>query len=92
LFGTILGVGLQQLFPILLGDFLPVNVSFAVIPSVVLLGLTIGIIMSVVFSLYPLISTWFVTPNQVLRAQETAGKKKKILGLIQKFLQNLGKK
>lgn len=82
LFGTILGVGLQQLFPILLGDFLPVNVSFAVIPSVVLLGLTIGIIMSVVFSLYPLISTWFVTPNQVLRAQETAGKKKKILGFI----------
>ncbi len=82
LWGTLLGVGLQQLFPILLQDFLPVNVDFAIIPEVVFLGLTLGIIMSVVFSLYPLISTWFVTPNQVLRAQDTSNKKTRILAFI----------
>lgn len=82
LWGTVLGVGLQQLFPILLQDFLPVDVDFSVIPSVVALGLTIGVIMSVVFSLYPLISTWFVTPNQVLRAQDTSNRKTKVLAFI----------
>lgn len=80
--GTLLGVGLQQLFPVLLQDFLPVNVDFLIIPEVIILGLTLGVIMSLVFSLYPLISTWFVTPNQVLRAQETSNRKTKILAFI----------
>lgn len=80
--GTLLGIGLQQIFPILLGDFLPVNVDFFIMPRVIFLGLGLGVIMSVVFSLYPLISTWFVTPNQVLRAQGLSNNKTKILGFI----------
>ena len=82
LLGTLLGIGFQQFFPILLGDFLPVDVSFAIIPKVAILGLTIGVIMSVIFSLYPLLSTWFVTPNEVLRNQETNLEKNKKLSFI----------
>lgn len=77
--GTILGVLLQQLFPLLLNEFLPVSVDFTIMPGVIGLGISIGVIMSVVFSLFPLISTWFVTPNEVLRSQTTSNKKTKIL-------------
>lgn len=80
--GTILGLLLQQIFPLLLQGFLPVEVSFFISPSVIGLGIGLGVVMSVVFSLYPLISTWFVTPNQVLRAQNTSNNKTKILGYI----------
>lgn len=80
--GTILGVGLQQLFPLLLNEFLPVSVDFTIMPEVIGLGISIGVIMSVVFSLFPLISTWFVTPNEVLRSQTTSNKKTKILAFI----------
>ena len=82
LIGTALGLFLQQIFPILLKGFLPVGVSFFISLKVIALGIGLGVIMSVVFSLYPLISTWFVTPNQVLRAQETDNKNNKILGYI----------
>jgi putative ABC transport system permease protein len=80
--GTGLGVALQQLFPVLLQDFLPVNVHFSINYDVIGLGLLLGVIMSIVFSLYPLISTWFVTPNEVLRAQENTNSKTKVLAFI----------
>jgi putative ABC transport system permease protein len=82
LLGTALGIGLQQIFPILLADFLPVDVSFFILPRIIFLGLSLGVIMSVVFSLHPLLCTWFVTPNQVLRTQGLSNKKTKMLGLI----------
>jgi putative ABC transport system permease protein len=82
LLGTALGLFLQQMFPLLLKEFLPVGVSFFISPKVIGLGIGLGVVMSVVFSLYPLISTWFVTPNQVLRAQEADNKNTKILGYI----------
>jgi len=82
LLGTTLGIVLQQIFPILLVDFLPVDVSFSILPRIIFLGISLGVIMSVVFSLYPLLCTWFVTPNQVLRAQGLSNKKTKTLGLI----------
>lgn len=80
--GTGLGVALQQLFPILLQDFLPVNVQFSINYDVIGLGLLLGVMMSIVFSLYPLISTWFVTPNEVLRAQVKTNYKIRVLAFI----------
>ena len=80
--GTGLGVTLQQLFPILLQDFLPVNVQFSINYNVIGLGLLLGVMMSIVFSLYPLISTWFVTPNEVLRAQVKTNYKIRVLAFI----------
>ncbi len=70
LLGTLLGVSLQQLFPLILEDFLPfeVQISFSIQP--VLLGILLGVFMSVLFALTPLLSTWYVSPLQVLRIQE----------------------
>ncbi len=70
LLGTLIGVSLQQLFPLILEDFLPfeVQISFSIQP--VLLGLLLGVFMSVLFALTPLLSTWYVSPLQVLRIQE----------------------
>ena len=70
LLGSLIGVSLQQLFPLILEDFLPfeVQISFSIQP--VLLGLLLGVFMSVLFALTPLLSTWYVSPLQVLRIQE----------------------
>lgn len=80
--GTTIGIALQELFPLLMADFLPVDISFRILPEVIALGIGLGVIMSVTFSLYPLLSTWFVTPNQVLRAQNTSNKNTRLLAFI----------
>ena len=70
LIGTLIGLLLQQTFPLILQDFLPfkVVISFSLQP--VLMGLILGLSMSVLFALSPLITTWYVSPLQVLRVQE----------------------
>ena len=67
--GTVLGLFLQQLFPILLEDLLPVDVQIKISTEVILLGPLLGILMSVLFALYPLMSTLYVSPLQALRVQ-----------------------
>ena len=71
LVGSLIGFGLQQFFPILIQGFLPfkIDITFSFTP--VLLGLLLGLIMSVLFALAPLLSTWYVSPLQVLRVQES---------------------
>ncbi|QCX02362.1 FtsX-like permease family protein [Aggregatimonas sangjinii] len=68
--GTVLGLLLQQSFPLILQDFLPfeVIISFSIQP--IIMGLLLGVGMSVLFALSPLLSTWYVSPLQVLRIQE----------------------
>ncbi|MGB6153839.1 MAG: FtsX-like permease family protein [Pricia sp.] len=77
LVGTLTGLLIQQSFPLLLQGFLPfeVQISYAVGPIV--MGLLLGLFMSVLFSLSPLLSTWYVSPLQVLRIQETETQKSK---------------
>ena len=67
--GTVLGLFLQQLFPLLLEDLLPVDVQLKISAEVILLGPLLGILMSVLFALYPLMSTLYVSPLQALRVQ-----------------------
>ncbi|WP_224488076.1 ABC transporter permease [Robertkochia flava] len=71
--GGIIGVGvgllLQQFFPYFLGDLLPVNLSLSVSVPAVVSGLLLGVIMSVLFALYPLLTTLGVSPLQTLRKQ-----------------------
>ncbi len=67
LFGIMFGYVLQQLFPILLGDLLPVDVNITLSFQSVLLGLSLGTAMSVLFALYPLMKTLYVSPLQTLR-------------------------
>ncbi len=86
--GTLLGVGLQQAFPLILQEFLPfmVEITTAVQPMVI--GLLLGLFMSVLFALLPLLSTWYVSPLEVLRVQENSPKEIKraaifvLLGII----------
>jgi putative ABC transport system permease protein len=70
LIGTALGVGLQQSFPLIIQEFLPfsVDISFSIQP--IIMGLLLGVFMSVLFALLPLLNTWYVSPLEVLRIQE----------------------
>lgn len=66
--GAFLGVGIQQLIPVLFSDLLPLEVSFGVSWISVVQGIALGSVVSVLFSMLPLISVRFVPPLAVLRA------------------------
>ena len=68
--GTLAGIGLQQTFPLLLQEFLPFSVEIAITPQPIIMGLLLGFFMSVLFALFPLLATWYVSPLEVLRIQE----------------------
>jgi len=68
--GTLLGVGLQQTFPLLLQEFLPFSVTITTATQPMVMGVLLGVFMSVLFALIPLLSTWYVSPLEVLRVQE----------------------
>ncbi len=91
LFGSILGIGLQELFPYLLSDMLPFDIETTIYPGSFLLGIVLGIFMSVMFALIPLLSTWYVSPLRVLRIDESANEKSRkanfiVAGIILVFL------
>jgi len=75
--GTVFGVVLQHLFPWLLADLLPVKVEITLAWSVIILGIALGVIMSVLFALYPLIGTLYVSPLQALRVTNDVNAKSK---------------
>lgn len=73
--GTAIGLLLQQTFPLILHEFLPFTVEISTSYPAIFVGLLLGVSMSVLFALSPLVHTWFVSPLQVLRVQEDTGKK-----------------
>jgi putative ABC transport system permease protein len=66
--GAFLGVAIQQLIPVLFGNLLPVEVSLGISWRSVLQGIALGAIVSVLFSMLPLLAIRFVPPLTVLRA------------------------
>lgn len=72
LMGSLIGVGLQQLFPYLLKDFLPFTVEISITATPMIIGVCLGLFMSVLFALLPLLRTWYVSPLEVLRVDEQA--------------------
>ena len=91
LLGSLLGVILQELFPYVLSDMLPFDIETTIYPESVLIGILLGIFMSVMFALIPLLSTWYVSPLRVLRIEETTNKKSIkasliVIGLILIFM------
>jgi putative ABC transport system permease protein len=70
LVGSFIGVGLQILFPYILQDFLPFTVEISISLQPILIGVFLGLFMSVLFALLPLIRTWYVSPLEVLRVNE----------------------
>jgi len=68
--GCLLGVGLQQVFPLLLKEFLPVEVAISLSWQSIALGLSLGVVMSVMFAMIPLLGIWYVSPLQALRISD----------------------
>ncbi len=68
--GTLGGILLQELFPLLIRDFLPFELEISLVPQAIFLGLLLGITLSVLFAMLPLLNTWFVSSLQVLRVKD----------------------
>jgi putative ABC transport system permease protein len=72
--GAALGVGVQQIVPLVFKDFVPVELQFGISWSAVIEGLLLGIVVSILFTVLPLISVRFVPPLTVLRTDFEGGK------------------
>jgi putative ABC transport system permease protein len=68
LLGAAVGVVIQQAVPLVFKDFIPVELHFTVSWEAVWEGLILGAIVSVIFTILPLVSVRFVPPLAVLRA------------------------
>ena len=76
--GSTIGTSLQFAFPYILQDFLPFNVDISISFQPIIIGVTLGILMSVLFALLPLLGTWYISPLEVLRgAKDNLQKPKK---------------
>jgi len=84
--GSTIGVILQYAFPYILQDFLPFDVSISISIQPILLGCSLGILMSVLFALLPLLGTWYVSPLEVLRDSDDNIKKPKRARAIVLFI------
>lgn len=66
--GALLGVAIHQIIPIVFKDFLPVELQMGLSWRAVGEGILLGTIVSVLFSILPLVAVRFVPPLTVLRA------------------------
>ena len=65
--GSAIGVGLQAFVPQLLADFLPFEMAFALSWSAIGLGLAVGVGVTFLFALWPLLEVRGVSPMRALR-------------------------
>jgi putative ABC transport system permease protein len=65
--GATLGIVIQQFLPFMIKDFLPVKITTAISWTAVLQGMALGIIISVLFALLPLLSIRKISPLNALR-------------------------
>ena len=68
--GSSIGIGLQYGFPYILKEFLPFDVQISISSQPLIIGVTLGVLMSVLFALLPLLGTWYVSPLEVLRGTD----------------------
>ncbi len=65
--GAVLGIVIQQFLPFIIKDFLPVKITTAISWTAILQGMALGIIISVLFALLPLLSIRKISPLNALR-------------------------
>lgn len=66
--GAVAGVAIQQIIPLFIKDMIPFEVGFSVSWQSLLLGFVLGTIVSLLFSILPLVNVRFVPPLTVLRS------------------------
>ncbi len=74
LLGAALGVGIHQVIPYAFQEYIPLKLDFAISIRAILEGVVLGAIVSILFTLLPLLSVRFVPPLTVLRADFDSGK------------------
>lgn len=72
LVGAALGLGIQQLLPLLFKDLLPVDVQVAISPKAIGIGILLGVWVAFVFALIPLLGVRRVSPLVTLRRTDEA--------------------
>ncbi|HLZ15818.1 MAG TPA: FtsX-like permease family protein, partial [Cyclobacteriaceae bacterium] len=85
LIGAMLGVAIHQLIPIAFKEYLPGNVEFFISFRAIAEGVLIGITVSILFTVLPLVSVRFVPPLTVLRADFIPGRifsKTRIMAIV----------
>ena len=65
--GAFFGTIIQQFLPLVLKDLLPVAIDTAISPKAIGQGITVGIIISALFALLPLVSIRNISPLNTLR-------------------------
>lgn len=65
--GAALGIGVQALLPIVVENFLPLDVAFQLEPAAIAAGVAIGLGVAVLFALLPLLRIKDVAPLRALR-------------------------
>lgn len=70
--GVLLGIGIQFALPMVMKNFLPVDVSVALDGRAISMGLAIGVWVALVFALRPLLALRRVSPLQALRRDTAA--------------------
>lgn len=68
--GSAVGIAIQQAIPLVFKDFMPVELHFTVSWEAVLEGLILGAVVSVLFTILPLVTVRFVPPLSVLRSDQ----------------------
>jgi len=66
--GSLLGLFIQQFLPAVMKDFLPIEITARVSFPAILQGIATGLIVSVIFSILPLLAVRKVSPLNTLRA------------------------
>jgi putative ABC transport system permease protein len=72
--GALVGAAIHQLIPIAFKEYLPGNIQFNISLRAIGEGVLTGAIVSVLFTILPLVSVRFVPPLSVLRADFLPGK------------------
>ncbi len=71
--GALIGVGLQQMLPLLFKGLLPVDVHVTPSPRAILLGMTLGLWVAGMFAALPLLAVRRISPLMTLRRDVEAG-------------------
>lgn len=71
--GAIVGVAIHQLIPIAFKEYLPLELAFAISWRAVAEGIVLGAMVSILFTIVPLVAVRFVPPLTVLRADFNPG-------------------